>query len=130
MTLEAFKSIYWWEWGHRQLGRLIGLVFAVPFAWFALRRMIPPGYGPRLVALLALGGLQGAIGWWMVTSGLSERTDVSHFRLATHLLTALFILGGLVWTALDLRQMVDTPAARPARLTPVVAALLETAAQN
>ena len=91
MSLAAFKFIFFWEWAHRLLGRLIGLAFALPLLWFALRRAIPDGYGWRLLALLALGGLQGAIGWWMVVSGLSERTDVSHYRLAVHLLTALFI---------------------------------------
>ena len=85
--------------------------------WFALRRAIPQGYGLRLVALLALGGLQGTIGWWMVASGLVDRTDVSHYRLATHLLTALFILAGLVWTALDLKALAQDPKAQPARLT-------------
>ncbi len=119
MSLADFKFIYFWEWFHRLLGRLIGLAFALPLAWFALRRAIPAGYGLRLTALLALGGLQGAIGWWMVTSGLSERTDVSHVRLAVHLLTALFILAGLVWTALDLRRLAADPSARPARLTPL-----------
>jgi heme a synthase len=119
MSLAEFKFIYFWEWFHRLLGRLIGLAFALPLAWFAVRRAIPAGYGLRLTALLALGGLQGAIGWWMVTSGLSERTDVSHVRLAVHLLTALLILAGLVWTALDLRRLAANPAARPARLTPL-----------
>ena len=117
MSLEDFQFIYFWEWFHRLLGRLIGIAFALPLAWFALRRAIPAGYTPRLVALLALGGLQGGIGWWMVTSGLSERTDVSHIRLAVHLLTAFFILGGLVWTALDLMSLSRSPAAKPARLT-------------
>ncbi|WP_321326433.1 COX15/CtaA family protein [uncultured Parasphingorhabdus sp.] len=116
MTLADFKFIYFWEWVHRLLGRLIGVAFALPLLWFAVKRAIPSGYGWRLVALLALGGLQGAIGWWMVSSGLSERTDVSHFRLAVHLLTALFILGGLVWTALDLRQWAAGDR-KPARLT-------------
>ncbi|WP_430427139.1 COX15/CtaA family protein [Parasphingorhabdus sp.] len=116
MTLADFKFIYFWEWVHRLLGRVIGLAFALPLLWFAVKRAIPSGYGWRLVALLALGGFQGAIGWWMVTSGLSERTDVSHFRLAVHLLTALFILGGLVWTALDLRQLAKGDD-RSARLT-------------
>ena len=105
MTLVDFKFIYFWEWVHRLLGRLIGLAFALPFAWFAFKRAIPEGYGLRLTVLLILGGMQGAIGWWMVTSGLTERTDVSHFRLAVHLLNALLILGALVWTALDLRQL-------------------------
>jgi len=117
MSLSAFKYIFFWEWAHRLLGRMIGLAFALPLLWFALRRAIPKGYGPRLAALLALGGLQGAIGWWMVASGLVDRTDVSHYRLATHLLTALFILAGLVWTALDLKALARDPRARPARLT-------------
>ncbi len=117
MSLAAFKFIFFWEWAHRLLGRVIGLAFTLPLFWFAVRRAIPKGYGWRLVALLALGGLQGAIGWWMVVSGLSERTDVSHYRLAVHLLTALFILGGLVWTALDLKALAKNPAARPAQMT-------------
>ena len=104
MTLSEFKFIYFWEWVHRLWGRLIGVAFALPFAWFAVKRAIPKGFGGRLTVLLILGGMQGVIGWWMVTSGLSERTDVSHFRLATHLLMALFITGALVWTALDLRS--------------------------
>ncbi|MEQ1548777.1 MAG: COX15/CtaA family protein [Chakrabartia sp.] len=117
MSLADFKFIFFWEWAHRLLGRLIGLAFALPLLWFAVRKAIPKGYGLRLIALLALGGLQGAIGWWMVASGLTERTDVSHYRLATHLLTALFILAGLVWTALDLRALARNPAARPARMS-------------
>ncbi|MBA4090837.1 MAG: heme A synthase [Sphingobium sp.] len=118
MTLSDFQFIFFWEWLHRLLGRLIGVAFALPLVWFAARRAIPAGYGGRLVALLALGGLQGAIGWWMVKSGLSVRTDVSHYRLAVHLLTALFIIGGLVWTALDLRALARSPRARPAVLRP------------
>ena len=116
MSLAEFKFIFFWEWFHRLLGRVIGLAFAVPLVWFAARRAIPAGYGWRLVALLALGGLQGAIGWWMVTSGLSVRTDVSHYRLAVHLLTALVIMAGLIWTALDLRRLAANPHARPALL--------------
>ncbi|WP_265587905.1 COX15/CtaA family protein [Sphingomicrobium arenosum] len=115
MTLESYKFIYFWEWFHRLLGRLVGLAFAVPLAWFWIRRAIPQGYRPRLLALLALGASQGALGWFMVQSGLADRTDVSHFRLSAHLLTALFILAGLVWTALDLRQLAKGNA-RPARL--------------
>lgn len=117
MTLAGFKAIFFWEYLHRLLGRLIGVAFALPLLWFAGRRQIPRGYGWRLVALLGLGGLQGAIGWWMVQSGLSARTDVSHVRLAVHLLVALFTLAGIVWTALDLRALVRNPQARPARLT-------------
>jgi len=117
MTLAGFKAIFFWEWLHRILGRLVGMALLVPLAWYAWRRAIPAGYGPRLLALAALVGLQGAIGWWMVASGLEYRTDVSHFRLATHLLTALFLLGGLVWTARDLDALARDPEARPARLT-------------
>ncbi|EDL49775.1 COX15/CtaA family protein [Erythrobacter sp. SD-21] len=118
MDLEAFKSIYWWEWIHRQLGRLIGLALAVPLAIFAVRRIIPQGYFWRLFALVALVGLQGSFGWWMVASGLETRTDVSHFRLAIHLCTALILLGGLVWTALDLKALAKGDS-HPARLRPV-----------
>ncbi|MCL6249986.1 COX15/CtaA family protein [Altererythrobacter sp. KTW20L] len=118
MTLEDYKFIYFWEWFHRLIGRIIGLAFAVPLAWFWVKGAIPTGYKPRLVALLALGGLQGAFGWFMVRSGLStEVTDVSHFWLSIHLLTALVTLGGLLWTARDLLVLHANPAARPARLT-------------
>jgi cytochrome c oxidase assembly protein subunit 15 len=117
MTLAEFKFIYFWEYFHRLLGRFIGLAFALPFAWFAWKRAIPAGYGWRLGALLALGGLQGAIGWWMVASGLVNRVDVSHIRLAVHLLNAFFIIGGLVWTALDLQALSRDPKARAARLS-------------
>lgn len=117
MTLAGFKHIFFWEYLHRLWGRLIGMAFALPLLWFAVRRQIPAGYGWRLGALLALGGFQGAIGWWMVASGLSVRTDVSHIRLAVHLLTALTILAGIVWTALDLMALHRDPSAPPARLT-------------
>ena len=120
MDLEAFKSIYWWEWIHRQLGRLIGLALAVPLLIFAVRKMLPTGYFWRLFALAALVGLQGSFGWWMVASGLEERTDVSHFRLAIHLCTALVLLAGLVWTALDLRRL-SRGEPEPAKLVPVAA---------
>ena len=118
MTLADYKFIYFWEWLHRLLGRLIGLAFALPLAWFWIRGAIPRGYAPRLVALLALGGLQGVFGWYMVRSGLSgQSTDVSHFWLSIHLLTALLTLAGLVWTALDLMALHREPSERPARLT-------------
>ncbi|WP_310468072.1 COX15/CtaA family protein [Sphingomonas sp.] len=116
MGLAQFKQIYFWEWLHRLLGRIIGLAFALPLAWFALRRAIPRGYGWKLAGLLLLGGAQAALGWYMVMSGLSERTDVSHLRLSAHLLLALAILAALLWVALDIR--------RPSRLTaPAVATL-------
>lgn len=116
MSLADFKQIFFWEYLHRLVGRLIGLVFALPLAWFAWKRAIPRGYGLRLTALLALGGLQGAIGWWMVASGLVDRPDVSHIRLAIHLIAALFIFAGLIWTAMDLRALATNGQARPARL--------------
>lgn len=118
MTLDEYKFIYFWEWFHRLLGRVIGIAFAVPLAWFWVKGAIPQGYKPRLVALLALGGLQGTFGWFMVRSGLNtDMTDVSHFWLSIHLLTALFTLGGLIWTARDLLALNADPAARPSRLT-------------
>jgi len=117
MGLAEYKFIFFWEWVHRLLGRLIGVAFALPLAWFALKRQIPQGYGRRLLALFLLGGAQGFLGWFMVQSGLTERTDVSHFRLSAHLLLALFIMAALIWTALDLRQLAKTGENRPARLT-------------
>lgn len=117
MTLAEFQTIYLWEWGHRLLGRLIGLAYALPFLWFLFKKAIPNGYTGRLVLILALGGLQGAIGWWMVKSGLTVRTDVSQYRLATHLTTAFVILSFLLWTARDMRTVARTPDARPSRLT-------------
>ena len=124
MTLAGFQAIFFWEWLHRALARTIGAAFAVPLAWFWWKRRIPAGYKPRLVALLALGALQGAVGWWMVKSGLSVRTDVSHIRLAVHLITALVTLGGIAWTALDLLRLHANPFAPPARLTGVGAVAL------
>ena len=124
MTLAGFKAIYFWEYLHRLLARTIGMAFALPLVWFWVRGRIPKGYGPRLFALLALGALQGAVGWWMVSSGLANRTDVSHLRLAAHLLTALVTLAGIVWTALDLIDAARNPYARPARLTMVGAVAL------
>ncbi len=101
MELAAFKSIYWWEWGHRQLGRVIGLVWAVGFFGFLLARKIPAGWTGRLLAVGALGGVQGAIGWWMVSSGLKgTMVDVASYRLATHLGIAFVILGLIAWYVL------------------------------
>ncbi|MBD3729822.1 MAG: COX15/CtaA family protein [Sphingomonadales bacterium] len=117
MTLATYKFIYFWEWVHRLLARGIGLVLIAATAWMWAKRQIPAGYKPRLLALIALIGLQGAIGWWMVESGIVNDVRVSHFRLAVHLLTALFFLGGLVWTALDLLVLAREPGARPVRLT-------------
>ena len=117
MTLATFKHIYWWEFAHRLLGRLIGLVFAAGLLWLWVRRAIPRGYGWKVIGLLALGGAQGLLGWYMVMSGLSQRTDVSHFRLSAHLLLALAIMSALIWIALDLRRFASTGEDRPSRLT-------------
>src|SRR5215472_2479123 len=102
MTLAEFKGIYWWEYIHRLWGRLIGLAFALPGLWLLWRGRIRPELRPRLALLFVLGGLQGALGWFMVKSGLSVRTDVSQYRLVAHLLTALFIYACILWTAFGL----------------------------
>jgi cytochrome c oxidase assembly protein subunit 15 len=117
MSLEEFKVIFWWEWGHRQFGRVIGLVWAVGFLGFMALRRIPPGWTGRLLLLGALGGLQGAIGWWMVASGLTgEMTAVASYRLATHLGLAFVILGLIAWYAFLLsRREADLLQARRAR---------------
>jgi cytochrome c oxidase assembly protein subunit 15 len=114
MSLSEFKVIYWWEWGHRQLGRVIGLVWGIGFLWFLLRRQIPTGWTGKLLGVGALGGLQGAIGWWMVSSGLEgTRLDVASYRLATHLGLAFVILGILAWFILRLgRSEADQMQAR------------------
>ena len=99
MTLDEFKFIYWWEWAHRLLGRAIGIVFAVPLAFFWWRGMLEDRLKPRLLGLLALGGAQGVIGWWMVMSGLVDRVDVSQYRLAVHLTLACIIFAWAMWIA-------------------------------
>ena len=116
MSMADFQFIYFWEWVHRLLGRVIGLSLALPLIWFAVRRAVPQGYMPRLIGLVALVGVQGTIGWWMVTSGLSGRTDVSHYRLAVHLNLALLILGTLVWTARDMIALDRNQSVRAAPL--------------
>lgn len=117
MTLAEFQFIYWWEWGHRQLGRLIGLVWAVGFLGFLATRNIPTGWTKRLLLLGALGGAQGAIGWWMVSSGLGgAMTSVASYRLATHLGLAFVILGLLAWYVMLLgRSEPDLMKARRGR---------------
>jgi cytochrome c oxidase assembly protein subunit 15 len=109
MTLSAFKTIYWWEWSHRLLGRVIGAAFLLPFLWFLWRGAIPPALRPRLWAIFALGAFQGAVGWWMVASGLAGRISVSQYRLAFHLTLACAIYAAIVWTVQGLR-----PEAAPA----------------
>lgn len=101
MTLDEFKGIFWWEWAHRFLGRVVGVAFAIPFIVFFIRRAIPRRLVWRCGVMLALGGLQGLVGWWMVSSGLSERVSVAPERLMTHLGLALLLFVVLIWTALD-----------------------------
>ncbi|WP_019834324.1 COX15/CtaA family protein [Sphingomonas sp. PR090111-T3T-6A] len=126
MTVEGFKHIYFWEYLHRLIARGIGTVLLAVLAVFWWRRAIPEGYGARAVLIFALGGLQGVVGWWMVSSGLVYRSEVSHIRLAIHLLTALLIYSYLIWTALDLFALARDPSARPAKLTglPAVAIVI------
>jgi len=101
MDVAGFKAIYWWEWSHRLLGRLLGFAFLLPFLYFAATGAIARSGYPRMIALFLLGGLQGFVGWWMVQSGLETRVSVSQYRLAIHLGVALILLGAIVWTALD-----------------------------
>jgi cytochrome c oxidase assembly protein subunit 15 len=116
MSLDEFKFIFWWEWAHRLLGRFIGVAFFVPMAVFWARGQIEPWLKPRLVFGLFLGGLQGAIGWWMVASGLVERTDVSQYRLAVHLTLACVIFAYLFWIARRLAPRAAAPAAEQSAL--------------
>ncbi|WGD56241.1 COX15/CtaA family protein [Bradyrhizobium sp. CB1650] len=106
MTLFEFKEIFWWEWSHRLLGRFIGVAYLLPFLFFLWRGGLPGDLKRRLWLLFALGGLQGAVGWWMVASGLSGRVEVSQYRLATHLVLALLIFAGIVWTV---RRLAERP---------------------
>lgn len=120
MALQEFMFIYWWEWGHRQIARLIGLVAIGGLAFFAWRRWLGGGLGWRLAGLVALGGLQGAIGWWMVASGIGEtqRISVAPYRLMTHFTLALIILSMIAWLWLDLGDTGQRPpSSRPVRLS-------------
>src|SRR3974390_2307671 len=98
MSLAEFKTIFWWEWSHRLLGRAIGAVFLLPFLYFLWRGGLSAALKRGLWLIFSLGALQGAVGWWMVASGLSERTEVSQYRLATLLVLALLIFAAIVWT--------------------------------
>ena len=122
MDLAEFKTIFWWEWSHRLLGRVIGVAYLLPFLWFLWRGVLAADLRRRLWLIFGLGALQGAVGWWMVASGLSQRVEVSHYRLATHLVLALLIFAGIVWT---LRRLVERPSlAVSARLKITGAVLL------
>jgi heme a synthase len=107
MSLDQFKTIFWWEWSHRLLGRVIGIAYLLPFLWFMWRGALGADLRRRLWLIFGLGGLQGAVGWWMVASGLSERVEVSQYRLATHLVLALLIFSAIVWT---LRRLTARPS--------------------
>ena len=122
MSLDQFKIIYWWEWAHRLLGRLIGVAFLLPFLWFLWRGWVGPRLRPRLWFIFALGALQGAVGWWMVASGLADRVEVSQYRLAAHLVLACAIYVALVWTG---QRLEDRPIlAVPGRVRATAAGLL------
>jgi len=107
MQLDGFKKIFWFEYSHRMLGRLIGLVFLLPFLYFLARKMIKPGLTPRLIVMFLLGGLQGLLGWYMVKSGLVSNPHVSQYRLTAHLLSAILIYGFILWTILNLALPAD-----------------------
>ena len=106
MSLAEFKTIFWWEWSHRLLGRAIGVAYLLPFLWFLWRGALSAELRRRLWLIFGLGALQGGVGWWMVASGLSQRVEVSQYRLATHLVLALLIFAAVVWT---LRRLADRP---------------------
>ena len=106
MSLDEFKTIFWWEWSHRLLGRVIGVAYLLPFLWFLWRGALGADLKRRLWLIFGLGALQGAVGWWMVASGLSQRVEVSQYRLATHLVLALLIFGSIVWA---LRRLTGRP---------------------
>ena len=121
MSLAEFQFIYWWEWGHRQLGRVVGLVWAIGFFGFLLTRNVPTGWTGRLLGIGVLGGIQGAVGWWMVSSGLTGKMlDVASYRLATHLGLVFIILGFIAWFVFDLkceeRQLIQCRRHREMRL--------------
>jgi cytochrome c oxidase assembly protein subunit 15 len=122
MSLHEFKTIFWWEWSHRLLGRVIGAVYLLPFLWFLWRGVVTAELGRRLWIIFGLGALQGGVGWWMVASGLSQRVEVSQYRLATHLVLALLIFAAIVWT---LRRLTEpAPSQASFRLKITSAALL------
>ncbi|CAN7156627.1 COX15/CtaA family protein [Pararhizobium sp. LjRoot255] len=110
MTVEGFKTIFWWEWAHRLLARSIGLIFALPLAFFWIRGQIESRLKLPLIGILALGGFQGFIGWWMVSSGLADRTEVSQYRLATHLVIACLIFISCIWVSRGLAPHAGDPA--------------------
>ncbi len=128
MSLDAFKTIYWWEWTHRLIGRTIGVAFLLPLLWFLWRGAIGPGLRARLWLIFGLGALQGAVGWWMVASGLADRVEVSQYRLAAHLILACVIYVALLWTAQRLDEqpsMAACPRIRAAAIGLLVLVLAQ-----
>ena len=123
MSLEEFKAIYWWEWGHRLLARLIGIAFLLPMLWFLITRTLGRNLIRRLIMIFALGAAQAVVGWYMVQSGLADRTEVSQYRLAGHLGLAFIIIGLTLWTALDVLCPITQPALKGLRVaTPILMA--------
>src|ERR1700758_3291124 len=122
MSLDEFKTIYWWEWTHRLLARLVGSAFLLPFLWFLGRGRVPPPLRARLWTIFGLGAALGAVGWWMVASGLADRVNVSQYRLAFHLTLACVIFAVIVWTAQGL--VPRAPIAVPRRIRLGATALL------
>jgi cytochrome c oxidase assembly protein subunit 15 len=119
MSLAEFKTIFWWEWSHRLLGRVIGVAYLLPFLWFLWRGALSAELRRRLWLIFGLGALQGAVGWWMVASGLSQRVEVSQYRLATHLVLALLIFAAVVWTLRRLADRLRSTASARLRITAV-----------
>lgn len=128
MTLDGFKSIFWFEYAHRLLGRLIGVVFLLPFLYFLLRRRIEPSLAPKLVTMFVLGGLQGLLGWYMVKSGLIDNPHVSQYRLAAHLGLAILIYAFMLWTALGILRRGNEAGAHTVGRLPLLTTMLATAA--
>jgi cytochrome c oxidase assembly protein subunit 15 len=124
MSLDEFKTIYWWEWTHRLLARLVGAVFLLPFLFFLWRGFIEPGLRARLWTVFGAGAALGAVGWWMVSSGLSGRVSVSQYRLAFHLTLACAIYSAILWIAQGLQKRPFEPVPRRLRLTATVLAFL------
>jgi cytochrome c oxidase assembly protein subunit 15 len=120
MSLDEFKTIFWWEWSHRLLGRVIGVAYLLPFLWFLWRGALGAQLRRRLWLIFALGALQGAVGWWMVASGLSQRVEVSQYRLATHLLLALLIFAAIVWTLRRIGEVSPSVSSPRLKVTGVV----------
>jgi heme a synthase len=124
MSLDEFRTIFWWEWSHRLLGRVIGVAYLLPFLWFLWRGALGAELRRRLWLIFGLGALQGAVGWWMVASGLSQRVEVSQYRLATHLVLALLIFAGIVWTLRRLRERAPSAGSARLKITAVVLLVL------